>query len=59
MELDTTKTAVIFVVIYLVMVGGTAMSPMQTSTVAMVAAMLAVYGLVSMYIGVKHGEYRG
>ncbi|WP_449272222.1 DUF7333 family protein [Halorhabdus rudnickae] len=34
------------------------MSPMQTSTVAMVSGGLAVFGLVTLLVGVKHGEYR-
>lgn len=56
--MDGKKTAAAFIIVYIIIAGGTAMSPMKTSTVAMVAGALAVYGVISLYIGVKHGEYR-
>lgn len=58
MQFDTRTTAIAFLVLLAVLVGGTAMSPMRTSTVAMVTVGLAVFGLLSLAIGVKHGEFR-
>ncbi|WP_225334002.1 DUF7333 family protein [Halomicrobium urmianum] len=58
MEFDQTVTAVAFLVLFAVLGVGTFMSPMQTSTVAMVLGGLLVFGLVTLLIGVKHGEYR-
>lgn len=60
MEFDLTTTAVIFVAIIVVGVGGLAASGvMQVSTVAMmVLPSTVVFGLVCLAIGVKHGEYR-
>jgi len=59
MEFDRNTTALAFVVL----IGlGTAVSlamPMSTSTVMMmVLPSLVAYGLVVLYLGVKHGEYR-
>lgn len=58
MEFNTTTTAVAFVILFAILLGGTAMSPMSTSTVAMVSVGLFVFGVLSLLIGVKHGEYR-
>ena len=58
MEFNTTTTAIAFIVLFVVLVGGTAMSPMSTSTVVMVSVGLFVFGVLSLLIGVKHGEYR-
>jgi len=64
MELDLTKTAVIFVGIIAVgvaaLVGAPeAMIPMETGTILMmVAPSMAAFGLICLAIGVKHGEYR-
>jgi hypothetical protein len=64
MELDLTKTAAVFVGIILVGVVGLigapeAMIPMETGTILMmVAPSMAVFGLICLVIGVKHGEYR-
>lgn len=58
MEFDTTTTALAFILLLAVLIGGTAMSPMTTSTVAMVSGGLAVFGVLSLLLGVKHGEYR-
>ncbi|QGN07640.1 hypothetical protein Hrd1104_10250 [Halorhabdus sp. CBA1104] len=58
LEFDGTTTGIAFLVLLAVLIGGTVMSPMQTSTVAMVSGGLAVFGLVTLLLGVKHGEYR-
>lgn len=58
MDFDTTTTAVAFLVLFGVLALGTLMSPMATSTVMMVLGGLAVFGLVTLLLGVKHGEYR-
>lgn len=58
MQFDTRTTAILFLVLLAVLVGGTATSPMRTRTVAMVSVGLAVFGVLSLGIGVKHGEFR-
>ena len=58
MEFNTSTTAIAFIILLAVLVGGTVMSPMDTSTVAMVSGGLVVFGVLSLAIGVKHGEYR-
>lgn len=58
MEFDRTTTVASFLVLLGVVVLGTSMSPMTTSTVIMVVVGLAVFGALSLYLGVKHGEYR-
>ena len=58
MKFNTTTTAIAFIILFAVIAGGTAMSPMSTSTVAMVSVGLLVFGVLSLVIGVKHGEYR-
>ena len=58
MEFDTSKTVIGFVVLLAVILGGTIMSPMSTSTVMMVSGGLIVFGGLSLLLGIKHGEYR-
>lgn len=58
MEFNTTTTAIVFLVLVGLVIGGTIMSPMSTSTVIMVSVGLGVFGLVTMFLGIKHGEYR-
>ncbi|WP_135666884.1 DUF7333 family protein [Halorhabdus rudnickae] len=58
MEFDTTTTAIGFITLFAVLVGGTAISPMSTSTVVMVSIGLVVFGVLSLVFGVKHGEFR-
>ena len=58
MEFNTSTTVITFIILLAVLIGGTAMSPMSTSTVAMVSVGLVVFGVLSLVIGVKHGEYR-
>ena len=58
MRFTTTTTAIGFLFLFGILVGGTVMSPMTTSTVAMVSIGLLVFGVLSLLMGVKHGEYR-
>lgn len=58
MEFDMATTAIAFIGLLVVLIGGTAMSPMRTGTVAMVSGGLVVFGVLSLLLGVKHGEYR-
>jgi len=60
MEFDLTKTAVIFVAIIAVGVGGLVASSVMPVNVVMmmVAPSMAVFGLVCLALGVKYGEYR-
>lgn len=58
MEFNTTTTVTAFIILFVLLVGGTMMSPMSTSTVAMVSVGLFIFGVLSLVIGVKHGEYR-
>ncbi|MEF8852670.1 MAG: hypothetical protein V5A44_11975 [Haloarculaceae archaeon] len=61
MEFDLTKTAAVFVAIIAVGVGGLigAPIPMGVDTILMmVAPSMAVFGLLCLAVGVKHGEYR-
>ncbi len=64
MELDLPKTAAMFVAIIAVGVVGLigapeAMIPMGTDTILMmVAPSMAIFGLLCLAVGVKHGEYR-
>lgn len=58
MEFNTTTTVITYSVIFALLVAGTVMSPMTTSTVVMVSIGLLVFGVLSLLIGIKHGEYR-
>ena len=58
MEFNTAVTAAAFLVLFAVLAVGTFMSPMATSTVMMVLGGLLVFGVVTLVLGVKHGEYR-
>lgn len=60
MEFDTARTAVLFVALIVVGVGGLAASGvMATSTVLMmVLPSTVVFGLICLGLGVKYGEYR-
>ena len=58
MEFTATKSAIAFLVLFAVVIGGTAMSPMSTSTVAMVSVGLFVFGILTLAIGVQYGKYR-
>lgn len=58
MEFDPVKTILAFLVVFGVIAVGTVMSPMDTSTVAMVLVGIGVFGVISLLLGVKHGEFR-
>ena len=58
MEFNAAVTGAAFVVLFGILAVGTFMSPMQASTVGMVLGGLLVFGLATLFIGVKHGEYR-
>lgn len=60
MEFDLTRTAVLFLALVVVGVGGLAGSGMMaTGTVlTMVAPSVIGFGVICLVLGVKHGEYR-
>ncbi|WP_049926953.1 DUF7333 family protein [Halopiger goleimassiliensis] len=66
MEFDLPKTIAAFVAVVAIGVGGlflvpelTPMTPMGTETILMmVLPSMAVFGAITLAIGVKHGEYR-
>lgn len=59
MEFDTVTTAVAFLVLIAVGVGGASMSPMEATTVLMMVLPSAlVFGAIVLLLGVKHGEWR-
>lgn len=58
MEFDETVTATAFVALFVVLAAGTWTSPMGDRTVLMVLGVLLVFGLATLYVGVRHGEWR-
>ena len=58
MEFDARTTGAVFVVLLLVLVGGTVTNPMPTTISLGISAGLVVFGLLTLFVGVKHGEYR-
>ncbi len=60
MEFDLPKTAVVFLALIGVGVGGMIASDMMvTETILMmVAPSMVAFGLIMLALGVKHGEYR-
>lgn len=58
MEFDQPKSIGSFVILLVVLLGGTFSSPMPTNVSAMVSVGLIVFGALTFYIGVKHGEFR-
>lgn len=59
MDFDVITTAVGFVVLIALAAAVTLPTPMETATVLMmVVPSAAVFGLVALALGVKHGEYR-
>ena len=60
MEFDATRTIAIFVALVAVAVLGLLAAPFMTAEtiLMMVLPSLVVGGLLFMFLGVKHGEYR-
>lgn len=58
MELDQPKAIGSFVVLLAILLGGTFTSPMPTNVSMMVSVGLIVFGVLTFYIGIKHGEFR-
>ena len=59
MEFDRVTTAVVFLALVAVGVGGASMSPMGlTTTLMMVLPSALIFGAIVLFLGVKHGEYR-
>jgi uncharacterized membrane protein len=60
MDFDTTTTAVVFLAIVGVSVGGLVAAPMMTTgtVLMMVLPSVVIFGLIMIALGVKHGEYR-
>ena len=57
-EFNATTTGIAFGALLVVILGGTFSSPMATSTKTMVGGGLLVFGIVSLLLGMKYGEYR-
>jgi predicted permease len=58
MKFDTKITAAAFVVLLAALLGGTFTSPMSQDTKMMVAGGQLVFLVLTLLLGVKHGEYR-
>lgn len=58
MEFDLRTTALLFSLPLLVLVGGTVTSPMPSALRVGISVGLVAFGLISLLVGVKHGEYR-
>ena len=60
MEFDLTRTAVVFVAIVALGTAALLGAPMMTArtVLTMVTPSMAVFGIVCLALGVKHGEYR-
>ena len=58
MEFSLQTTVVLFAIPLLVIIGGTVTSPMPTPLSVGVSVGIAVFGVLALVIGIKHGEYR-
>lgn len=58
MEFNLPTTVGLFVVLFGILAVGTIQSPMAGSTVSMVLGGLLIFGVVTLLLGVKHGEHR-
>jgi hypothetical protein len=60
MDFDLVRTAVLFVAVIVVGVGGLLVSEVMPArtTLMMVAPSMIAFGLICLAIGVKHGEFR-
>lgn len=58
MEFNATITGAAFVILFGVLAAGTITSGMPTQITMMVLPGLLVFMLLTLYVGIKHGEYR-
>lgn len=58
MDFDLTTTSALFTIMLLVLIGGTVTSPMPTGLSVGISIGLAVFGVASLVLGIKHGQYR-
>jgi hypothetical protein len=58
MEFDVRTTGGLFALLLLVVVAGTITSPMPTTLSAGISVGLSVFGIVTLVLGIKHGEHR-
>lgn len=58
MKFDQTTTYSIFAVLLVILLGGTMTSDMPTPVAVPVAVGLVVFGVATLYLGIRHGEYR-
>ncbi len=58
MEFDLTTTSVLFTLMLLILIAGTVTSPMPTGLSAGISVALAAFGVITLVLGIKHGEYR-
>lgn len=58
MEFDLQKTVLLFAVPLLVIIAGTVTSPMPQALSIGVSVGIAVFGVLALVVGIKHGEYR-
>ncbi|HET7324714.1 MAG TPA: hypothetical protein VFJ06_10310 [Halococcus sp.] len=60
MALDTTKTAIAFIVLIVIAIGGLLGSGVMATNIVlmMVLPAMVVFGLICLGIGTQYGEYR-
>jgi hypothetical protein len=58
MEFDVRTTGGLFALLLFVVVAGTVTSPMPTTLSAGISVGLAIFGIVTLALGIKHGEHR-
>jgi len=58
MEFDTRVTAVAFLAVLALLLGGTVTSPMSDDTKMMVAGGQVVFLAATLLLGVRHGKWR-
>ncbi|WP_227355426.1 DUF7333 family protein [Haladaptatus salinisoli] len=58
MKFDEVTTAVAFLVLLAIVLGGTLTSGMPQTISMMVSGGLVVFGVLVLALGVKHGEHR-
>jgi hypothetical protein len=58
MEFDLQKTVLLFTIPLLVIIGGTVTSPMPQPISIGVSVGIALFGVLALVVGIRHGEYR-